>query len=871
MRSMVLLLTVSLVALGWIASPGAVRGDELSPAVLKKVRSATVFIKVTRPEKEPRGSGFLISQELIVTNAHVLGVAENEPRLPSKIEVVLNSGTSSESVVDAQALAVNLADDLAYLKIPRRAGSHFLTLRPSSEIVETMPVSILGFPLGEGLDLQQRNPAVTISAGHVSSLRRNEEQQISEIQIDGSLIPGNSGGPIIDAQGELVGVSASAIVGLKIGFSIPGDMVQADLEGRIDSVDYEYEPQGKGLYTIKASAKTVDPLRRIKRLALYYWTGRPGSERPLDAQGKFGTYGAPDDGPRKHVELTLDKQTGLWTGQIAKFAMQPDQNFWTQPAIATAKGVRRSPAADHAEYLRQADEAGKSVASPKRPLRGARRSRRGRLAPGQLPQDPEPSEIAKELAQRFKYPRPPVVAPEPVAPSAAAALPATQQRESGYPYALVQTRTRVISLGEGKLIQMAADPSGSRLFAIHEGQSKVSVFDPVDMTLQQEIRVAQSPVSIWCDAERLVVACRDARAVLIFDMKNLKAIKAVETDDPRLMPLRIVGRARDGSFMTLWGNNRDALPDCALYLVDEGGGSLRVITHWMEWCALPDGNFLLAQKNSSAEPEFISFKGPFEDERLRNEFFDRHGISNGDSFRIGFLSEDGKRFLLPAARRRAPVAEAGGTLVLTPDLKTLLTEVPGSVICEYSAANCYIALGANRHGDPSTPLPEIRYIERSSGRITRKVIVEGDLPSVSPLSDSKDLPNFVFIPGHELLLVHGFYAERSEVTLVRCGPILPDADSGIDQPTMIGNLPPKSVTVGKTVVFTPGFTPPAGASEVVFRLAEGVSGMEIGPATGKISFTPNGDNLGVFDIAVVADVDGKQVPVITWRLEIVMP
>src|SRR5947208_1604732 len=81
-------------------------------------------------------------------------------------------------------------------------------LVPGEELKETQTVYVFGFPFGESLGKN-----ITVSTTSVSSLRKNEFDRVSKIQVNGGMNPGNSGGPVIDATGRVVGVAVSGILG----------------------------------------------------------------------------------------------------------------------------------------------------------------------------------------------------------------------------------------------------------------------------------------------------------------------------------------------------------------------------------------------------------------------------------------------------------------------------------------------------------------------------------------------------------------------------------------------------------------------------------------------------------------------------------
>lgn len=159
------------------------------------------------------GSGFLISEDgYIVTNYHVVETADASD-LP--ITVVLHDG----SEYDAQIVGKEDVNDIAVLKI-QASGLQPVTVGDSSAIRVGDEVYAVGNPMGE-LEF-------SMSTGHVSALDRvittSEAEDISMFQLDAAVNPGNSGGPVYNTRGEVIGVvtakySDADVEGL--GFAIP--------------------------------------------------------------------------------------------------------------------------------------------------------------------------------------------------------------------------------------------------------------------------------------------------------------------------------------------------------------------------------------------------------------------------------------------------------------------------------------------------------------------------------------------------------------------------------------------------------------------------------------------------------------------------
>lgn len=178
--------------------------DAYSQAVVsatEKVSPAVVNIKVqkkirTRSGSEAGGSGFLISPEgFIVTNCHV---AENS----EKIEIELQDGRT----YSADLVGLDPYTDLAVLKIYTENLPH-VSFRKNSEL----RVGQLSIAIGNPFGFQ-----CTVTTGVISALGRTLQSRSGRlidnvIQTDAALNPGNSGGPLVDSSGMVIGVNTAII------------------------------------------------------------------------------------------------------------------------------------------------------------------------------------------------------------------------------------------------------------------------------------------------------------------------------------------------------------------------------------------------------------------------------------------------------------------------------------------------------------------------------------------------------------------------------------------------------------------------------------------------------------------------------------
>jgi len=197
---------------------------EVTPTVIdavKKAKPAVVSILVSdklTKKKLGSGSGFIISSDgLIVTNRHV--VSEKE----AKFLVLLNNGKE----YDAELLDFDPVLDVALIKI-KESGLPYLELHDSDTLEVGETVIAIGNALGEFKN--------TVSVGVVSGLSRSitaldnslqKEYLDKVIQTDAAINKGNSGGPLLNIYGKVVGINVAVVEkSSSIGFSLPINSVK---------------------------------------------------------------------------------------------------------------------------------------------------------------------------------------------------------------------------------------------------------------------------------------------------------------------------------------------------------------------------------------------------------------------------------------------------------------------------------------------------------------------------------------------------------------------------------------------------------------------------------------------------------------------
>jgi S1-C subfamily serine protease len=324
-----ILMAAALILMATGVAPGQQAPAAITPDAVKAVKQATVYLKVTDSRGQfGEGSGFLAGDSgIVITNAHVLGMLNASSKTPAKIEVVLHSGQENERQMTGKVLGVDRAADLAVVRVEEKDLPTPLPLGVKEELYETQKVYIFGFPFGA-----QLGKNITVSESSISSVR-TKGGVIQSIQVNGGMHPGNSGGPVVDSLGRVVGVSVSVIRNTQINFAIPAASVQALFAGRIMEAKAGELFRAEDTVRVPVTYKTLDPFKRIREIRVDVWAGKPATNRPFSAAKATPQ---PDDGSRHSHVLKYEKQTA--TADVPLPKLEAGQVAWVQPVIIFEKG-----------------------------------------------------------------------------------------------------------------------------------------------------------------------------------------------------------------------------------------------------------------------------------------------------------------------------------------------------------------------------------------------------------------------------------------------------------------------------------------------------------------------------------------------------
>jgi len=213
------------------------------------------------------GSGFVIDKEgHVVTNNHLVAEADEDD---GPIEIIDHKGNHMRATVVGRSTVY----DIAVLKSEKAKSLEPAAIGSADQIRVGETVIAIGSPLGL---------SATVTSGIVSAVNRpvttgegeNDNSYINAVQTDAAINPGNSGGPLVNLQGEVVGVnSAIASLGsplasaqggnIGVGFAIPVEQVQVTTSQILRTGEAQYPVIGANVRSTEtldgASVESISP------------------------------------------------------------------------------------------------------------------------------------------------------------------------------------------------------------------------------------------------------------------------------------------------------------------------------------------------------------------------------------------------------------------------------------------------------------------------------------------------------------------------------------------------------------------------------------------------------------------------------------
>lgn len=189
--------------------------ERVSPSVVSIVTESQASLGFRSYTQQGAGTGIIISESgYVLTNRHVVAGA-------NKVDLVLADGTAYEGV---EVVGVDPANDIAFLKIEGGKNLKPAVIGDSSQVEVGEKVIAIGNALGQY--------QTSVTSGIISGLGRpliagdatgNDTEQLSNLlQTDAAINPGNSGGPLVNLNGEVIGINTAIDQEAEgIGFAIP--------------------------------------------------------------------------------------------------------------------------------------------------------------------------------------------------------------------------------------------------------------------------------------------------------------------------------------------------------------------------------------------------------------------------------------------------------------------------------------------------------------------------------------------------------------------------------------------------------------------------------------------------------------------------
>ncbi len=270
--------------------------QQIDRAIVERGKSATVLVEANHLGDRIHATAFCVNESgLFVTNAHVV----EKLKADAPVKLILRSGLKDQREFTAKVFRFDSKVDLALLTVEAMGGAKAgpagkaagkkpdlaaplaLPLGRDDEVFETLQTITLGFPLGRDLALKKGGyPNVAVNINRVSSMR-HDEGELAAILFDGQILPGNSGGPVLNVDGRVIGVARATVLGGNINLAIPA----GQLARFLSSPTLMFEPP---------------PLTWMNRSHSVTWTIRPRTARPADK--------LPDDASMV-IRVTADGRT----------------------------------------------------------------------------------------------------------------------------------------------------------------------------------------------------------------------------------------------------------------------------------------------------------------------------------------------------------------------------------------------------------------------------------------------------------------------------------------------------------------------------------------------------------------------------------
>ena len=333
----ILLLVIGLAA-GVFGVLGLVGGGGMDPY---EARNGVVYVQAVAYDDKgssliSSGTGWAIGKpgepvEYIVTNGHVVEAGYMYPKqyanITGGINIYFSAAENDYVVGQVVYYSAPTEKDIAIIKLPSATDKRTaLSIRSSSEVEVGETVYALGYPgtakVGQDFKTYDQND-ITLTRGVISKKMTPNFSTYSAFQMDTYISGGNSGGPLVDENGFVVGINSAGIKASGIDIGMNYAIVTDELTKILDSERIEYTLAGGGLsWTQPWFAYVFLPIGVLALiggiiLLVTSQKGVQGAPAPAGAAAGMGSGKAPARGGRGPVEkrAVLRGVTGKYSGQ----------------------------------------------------------------------------------------------------------------------------------------------------------------------------------------------------------------------------------------------------------------------------------------------------------------------------------------------------------------------------------------------------------------------------------------------------------------------------------------------------------------------------------------------------------------------------
>jgi len=185
----------------------------------------------------------------------------------------------------------------------------------------------------------------SIRPSNVTALRYNNYGELKKLQIEGGVNSGNSGGPIVDAEGFVIGVTVSVTLDLEhngaqtqLANAVPTEFVHGLVSGRISHTEFEQPYNKDGKVRVPVKMEIVDPLGRFNKAGIGIWIGDTATK--IRPPGLTRTGMLPSDKNYTLIDLNYDSTKKIATGELVYESLPPGLAYWVQPFYSNTKVVQ---------------------------------------------------------------------------------------------------------------------------------------------------------------------------------------------------------------------------------------------------------------------------------------------------------------------------------------------------------------------------------------------------------------------------------------------------------------------------------------------------------------------------------------------------